>query len=1222
MKLYRILTSILCTVVLGAPSLVAGAGDVFVPHVLPESLRPPTLPASRPVVLVDAAAFTELRQLSDGAEVQLQVPVPDGSSLTLIVRRHRVVTENTIIRAVTDQGIVTVPAPQSVHLKGTVAGHPGSFAMLSIFSGYAVGTISMEQGAEPTYHLSPLTTTLPSPIAVVLHADLQKPDAWWCATDDLPDVNEVPTRKRSESTQTGSKFRIDIALECDYDYYLDHNSNVTTATNYAEAVIAAASAIYDRDVDAVLNISSLTVFTTNDPYTGTTTATLLTQLRNYWLGNNGTIIRTTAHLFSGINNIGGIAYLNGLCNTYGYAVSGLNNNIVYPRTTYAWDTDVTSHELGHNVGSRHTHSCTWNPPIDSCYAAEDGTCFTQTVARTGTIMSYCHLTTGGTNLNFHPQVQALMEDRLANYTCLATVSDMTVTAGSDVIICYGASTTLSGTRSGGTAPYTIAWSPTTGLSSTTVLNPTAAPTTTTSYILTVTDKYNVIRRDTVVVTVNPQLTAVLNSSYSTCSGGSVSMNLGTIGGTAPYSIRWTAANLDTITTVGTLAYTPLSSSTLTAVVTDARGCTKTLTTSIVVHPQITATIPATHQVCGGETIALTLNNVGGTAPYSIRWTSPSIDTVVATTTFSYKPPEDEAVTVVVTDANACTRTVTTNITVHPELTPSLENQYDVCSGQEAILTVTNIGGTAPYTFVWTSTDLQQTRTNPSITFTPRATQTVSVAITDAKQCTQTITTTVVVNPSPSVEITGPSSKPCPNQEFTLRAGVTSAQPTTTTWYTNNTALGTGVSLKTAAPYSTTYTAITQTTSGCADTAVLLVPIRATDLVPQTTSIAVPDLAACDDRFQSEVRIRNTSSDTAMITSISAARGNASSTDLPKMIPPGGTATIPVVITLIPEALVKDTLRIEEQCGQTVRVPITGQRATVAVDLSNGAPAFPTRTLCATPVDRLIEVTVKNSTKSTVSITAAKLKRLNSTLMIMSPTQIAATSSLKMTLRYRGPVTSTLQSDEIELSYAASTCTGILTQLVDMPSATASLAAPLELMFDKPVSLQLEDVRIDTTLRISSDRDWSARIVDLNLAGPFRTDLQVGNTIATNRDVPFTVWFQPSKMTADGSAQGQLRISVDSCGWLGEPIRLQAERKVVSIQEDPSSAVQYRMIEKSLWIRADQAVVSMVDAAGRVVLQQSFEGERLFDISHVAAGVYGVTIRTSTGFVSRGTIICP
>src|SRR5205823_660113 len=63
------------------------------------------------------------------------------------------------------------------------------------------------------------------------------------------------------------------------------------------------------------------------------------------------------------------------------------------------------------------------------------------------------------------------------------------------------STTLDGSASGGTGPYTYSWSPSTGLNSATAAQPTASPTSSQTYTLTVKDANSQTATDTVMVTV-------------------------------------------------------------------------------------------------------------------------------------------------------------------------------------------------------------------------------------------------------------------------------------------------------------------------------------------------------------------------------------------------------------------------------------------------------------------------------------------------------------------------------------------------------------------------------------------------------------------------------------------------------------------------------------------------------------------------------------------------
>merc|ERR1712086_1072089 len=127
-----------------------------------------------------------------------------------------------------------------------------------------------------------------------------------------------------------------------------------------------------------------------------------------------------AHLFTGIEE-GGLAYLGTVCS----GSSGYNTGVSSIRgkwkgeqqpSAYNWDLIVTAHELGHNMGSGHSHS--YNPPIDqcvSCAGAAPGESCGGAAAKPvsssdpkcvqGTVMSYCHLCGGSKNIimAFHPR---------------------------------------------------------------------------------------------------------------------------------------------------------------------------------------------------------------------------------------------------------------------------------------------------------------------------------------------------------------------------------------------------------------------------------------------------------------------------------------------------------------------------------------------------------------------------------------------------------------------------------------------------------------------------------------------------------------------------------------------------------------------------------------------------------------------------------------------------
>jgi len=90
----------------------------------------------------------------------------------------------------------------------------------------------------------------------------------------------------------------------------------------------------------------------------------------------------------------------------------------------------------------------------------------------------------------------------------------TADAGDDQTICPGASVQIGGdeTGSGGTGSLTFSWEPTDGLSDASAANPTAMPTSTTTYTVTVTDGNECTATDEVTVTVEDNQAPVITVS--------------------------------------------------------------------------------------------------------------------------------------------------------------------------------------------------------------------------------------------------------------------------------------------------------------------------------------------------------------------------------------------------------------------------------------------------------------------------------------------------------------------------------------------------------------------------------------------------------------------------------------------------------------------------------------------------------------------------------------
>jgi hypothetical protein len=250
-----------------------------------------------------------------------------------------------------------------------------------------------------------------------------------------PDVNcsfkddDVPIIKNQEVNKTNASARcVTMYFEMDYALYQANNSNITTTTNWMTAVFNNLQTLYAND-GITCSLKSVFIWTTPDPYSGTTSTDYLFQFNNFrpvFDGDMGQLI--------GIDpgGLGGVAVgINGVCSSQNFCYSDVSfsYNTV---PTYSFTIFVIAHEFGHLLGSRHTHACAWNgnnTPIDGCGQQSgnaEGNCAQGPIPSNtvkGTIMSYCHLISGvGINFNngFGPQPTATILNRINNGICLST----------------------------------------------------------------------------------------------------------------------------------------------------------------------------------------------------------------------------------------------------------------------------------------------------------------------------------------------------------------------------------------------------------------------------------------------------------------------------------------------------------------------------------------------------------------------------------------------------------------------------------------------------------------------------------------------------------------------------------------------------------------------------------------------------------------------------------
>lgn len=611
------------------------------------------------VLAVNPSAFSQALSAPESAQQRIELPLP-GTEVRVLVNRFEVFDDATVVNLITAAGPVRFVPQKQLLLSGRVDGIANSRVVLAVLPDQVYGIVTMN-GRQ--LYVQPFDRVAGTSIAFAAET-AQHPTPWTCGQEDIkdqPPIAPMPPIQQGKKGGADQQQRLirtlPLAIEGDYDMFLDHGQNAAKAAAYAEAVTAASSDIFFRDVDAKLRVKQFELWTVVDPYTSTNSGGMLTQFRDRWRALHGNIDRAVAVLLSGVNNIGGVAYVNVLCSKQnGYAVVGLNNNVNYPATGYVWDTDVMAHELGHNVGSLHTHSCTWAPPIDSCVAAENGNCYTGTKPVLGTIMSYCHLTNRGTSLEFHPRVSALLSTRINSASCRELISSLTVDARADTTVCHGDTIRLTATIGGGTAPIGVAWLGPNVIDATGP-NPRAVVTATAVYRVTVSDATNSQAVDSVRITTSPlPLTATITPPQRICPGAPLTLVVNAAGGTGAYRYTWIVNGITTGIASATNTFTTSDSLDIVVRVRDAQDCSTFVQSAVTTFNKPVNTLQAPSVACVGDSVTIQADPRRGTPPFSMEWWVNGQDADVTETTLRFPIAENSVIRCVVTDKNLCTDT--------------------------------------------------------------------------------------------------------------------------------------------------------------------------------------------------------------------------------------------------------------------------------------------------------------------------------------------------------------------------------------------------------------------------------------------------------------------------------------------------------------------------------------------------------------------------------------
>ncbi len=209
-------------------------------------------------------------------------------------------------------------------------------------------------------------------------------------------------------------------------------------------------------------------------------------------------------------------------------------------------------------------------------------------------------------------------------------------------------------------------------------------------------------------------------------------------------------------------------------------CTDSVTKTIVVLPNPAAGFTATISCEGTETRFTNTTQARGSGALTYRWDFGDGTTSTATNpTHLYAAPGTYTVSLAVTGANTCAQTFTGTVTVNP--TPKADFSPTVGCVTEAVSfqDMTSLASGRLTTWAWdfgdgTSASVQ----SPSHRYTRDGSYTVRLTATSDLGCSQTITKTIVIYPTPVAQA-GPDQLNCGSNSTTLAAN--SPSPATGLW---------------------------------------------------------------------------------------------------------------------------------------------------------------------------------------------------------------------------------------------------------------------------------------------------------------------------------------------------------------------------------------------------------------------------------------------------------
>ncbi|HOI00956.1 MAG TPA: choice-of-anchor J domain-containing protein, partial [Bacteroidales bacterium] len=335
---------------------------------------------------------------------------------------------------------------------------------------------------------------------------------------------------------------------------------------------------------------------------------------------------------------------------------------------------------------------------------------------------------------------------------------LSVTAES-INLCFGETGTLEAVARGGQKPYVYSWTPATGLGQPSAAITSAAPASTTTYNVVVTDALGSTAFASATVNVNPVLNASAFYNTTVCYNNLTQLYATATGGTAPYTYQWSNPGSISDPASASPFVFPSVPTVYDVTITDVQGCQASASVQVDVVATASANIyPVNPEICAGDIIRLTAT--GGT---TYQWSSiPAGFNSTQASPFVY-PLVTTQYIVKVTSACGIAYDTTT-VTVHPLPVVTFAPLAGVCvSASPFVLT-----GGSPAGGIYSGPGVSSGMFIPAIA--GAGLKTLTYTYTDLLGCTNSATQTIMVNPLPVVSFSGLAATYCVNNAPVILTG--------------------------------------------------------------------------------------------------------------------------------------------------------------------------------------------------------------------------------------------------------------------------------------------------------------------------------------------------------------------------------------------------------------------------------------------------------------------